>query len=255
MYLRVGNNFFCAITPPPQQAPYLARKLAKADRYTTNKWWVESYIEQTDQDLAHAFRSKKRFELAGQELPELITKSSQFRQWLVNPVSRELLIHGNGSSEPTSPLTFFCSLLIKNLISKGRLHTFDLEFPSLDNIKQIKANNLDALRWLFKTLVQHLNREVTLFVIIDGIDLYCDHRDLHFKDMESLVDYCLELREATGLRATFKLLISCSSSTELSKYIKDDCFSNLTPGERTGIEFSSSRFEREFGNEFSERYH
>ncbi|TGO15698.1 hypothetical protein BTUL_0037g00500 [Botrytis tulipae] len=296
MYLRVENNFFRAITPPPQQGlplpqePHISQgDLQRLINIPPMSGVSESYIEQTNQDLAHAFRSKQRFELAGQELPELITKSSQFRQWLVNPVSRELLIHGNGSSEPTSPLTFFCSLLIKNLISMDRFRTvfffcgshtrsydpysggisivksflaqllsqdqFDLKFLSLDNIEKIKANNLDALRWLFKTLVQHLGREVTFFCIIDGIDFYCDPRGPHFKDMELVVDSCLELREATDMRATFKLLISCSSSTELSKFIKGDCFLNLTPGERTGIEFSSSRFEREFGNEFSERYY
>ncbi|KAF7944858.1 uncharacterized protein EAE97_005491 [Botrytis byssoidea] len=296
MYLRVENNFFRAITPPPQQGlplpqePHISQgDLQRLIDIPPMSGVSESYIEQTNQDLAHAIRSKQRFELAGQELPELITQSSQFRQWLVNPVSRELLIHGNGSSEPTSPLTFFCSLLIKNLINMDHFRTvfffcgshtrsydpysggismiksflaqllsqsqFDLKFLSLDDIEQIRANNLDALRWLFKTLVQHLGREVTFFCIIEGIDFYCDPRGPHFKDMELVVDSCLELREATDMRATFKLLISCSSSTELSKFIKGDCFLNLTPEERTGIEFSSSRFEREFGNEFSERFY
>ncbi|KAF7956545.1 hypothetical protein EAE96_003880 [Botrytis aclada] len=297
-YLRRDIDFYRAITPPLQQGlplpqePHISQgDLQRLIDIPPMSGVSESYTEQTNQDLAHAFRSKQRFELAGQELPELVTKSSQFRQWLVNPVSTELLIHGNGSSEPTSPLTFFCSLLIKNLISMDRFrpvfffcgsHTrstqydpysggismiksflaqllaqdqFDLKFLSLDNIDQIKANNLEALRWLFKTLVQHLDRGVTLFCIIDGIDFYCDHHGPHFKDMELVVDSCLELREATDMRATFKLLISCSSSTDLSKYIKDDCFLNLTPGERTGVEFSSSRFEREFANESSERYH
>ncbi|TEY79704.1 hypothetical protein BOTCAL_0042g00040 [Botryotinia calthae] len=298
MYLRVENNFFRAITPPPQQGlplpqePHISQgELQRLLDVPPMSGAPESYIEQTNQDLAHALRSKHQFELAGQELPEIITKSSQFRQWLVNPVSRELLIHGNRSSEPTSPLTLFCSLLIKNLISMDRFRTvfffcgshtrsthydpysggvsmiksflaqllsqnqFDLKFLSLGDIEQIKANNLEALQWLFKTLVQHLDREVTLFCIIDGIDFYCDHHGPHFEDMQLVVESCLELREATDMRATFKLLISCSSSTELSKYIRGDCFLNLTPGERTGIEFSSSRFEREFGNEFSERYY
>ncbi|CCD46141.1 hypothetical protein BofuT4_P116910.1 [Botrytis cinerea T4] len=298
MYLRVENNFFRAITPPPQQGlplpqePHISQgELQRLLDVPPMSGAPESYVEQTNQDLAHALRSKHQFELAGQELPEIITKSSQFRQWLVNPVSRELLIHGNRSSEATSPLTLFCSLLIKNLISMDRFRTvfffcgshtrsthydpysggasmiksflaqllsqnqFDLKFLSLGDIEQIKANNLEALRWLFKTLVQHLDREVTLFCIIDGIDFYCDHHGPHFEDMQLVVESCLELREATDMRATFKLLISCSSSTELSKYIRGDCFLNLTPGERTGIEFSSSRFEREFGNEFSERYY
>ncbi|TGO46167.1 hypothetical protein BOTNAR_0608g00020 [Botryotinia narcissicola] len=295
MYLRVENNFFRAITPPPQQGLPLTQEphISQGDLQglidmPPMSGVSESYIGQTNQDLVHAFRSKQRFDLAGQELPELITKSSQFRLWLVNPVSRELLIHGNGSSEPTSPFTFFCSLLIKNLINMDLFRTvfffcgshtrsydpysggismiksflaqllsqsqFDLKFLSLDDIEQIRANNLDALRWLFKTLVQHLAREVTFFCIIDGIDFYCDPRGPHFKDMELVVDSCLELREATDMRATFKLLISCSSSTELSKLIKGDCSLSLTPGERTGIEFSSSRFEREFGNDFSESY-
>ncbi|KAK6609850.1 hypothetical protein H4I95_02909 [Botrytis cinerea] len=297
MYLRVGNNSFRAITPPPQglplpQEPHIYQgDLQRLLDIPLMSGALESYTEQTNQDLANALRSKHQFELAGQELPELITKSSQFRQWLVNPGSRELLIHGNRSSEPTSPLTLFCSLLIKNLISMDRFRTvfffcgshtrsthydpysggasmiksflaqllsqnqFDLKFLSLGDIEQIKANNLEALRWLFKTLVQHLDREVTLFCIIDGIDFYCDHHGPHFEDMQLVVESCLELREATDMRATFKLLISCSSSTELSKYARGDCFLNLTPGERTGIEFSSSRFEREFGNEFSERYY
>ncbi|TGO58968.1 hypothetical protein BCON_0049g00210 [Botryotinia convoluta] len=281
MYLRVENNFFRAITPPPQQGLPLPQEphipqgdLQRVLDIPPTSGTSESYIEQTNQDLAHVFRSKQRLELAGQELPELITKSSQFRQWLVNPVSRGLLIHGNGSTEPTSPLTFFCSLLIKNLVSMNRFRTvfffcgshtrsydpysggismiksflailllqdqFDLKFLSPDNIEQIKANNLEALRWLFKTLVQHLDRGVTLFCIIDGIDFYCDHRGPYFKDMELVVESCLELREATDMRATFKLLISWFSSTELSKFIKGDCFLDLTPGVRTGIEFSSS---------------
>ncbi|KAF5874631.1 uncharacterized protein Bfra_004644 [Botrytis fragariae] len=180
MCLRVENNFFRAITPPPQQGlslpqePHISQgDLRRLLDISPISGVSESYIEQTNQDLAHAFRSKQRFELAGQELPELIIKSLQFRQWLVNPVSRELLIHGNGSSEPTSPLTFFCSLLIKNMISMDRFRTvfffcgshtrshdpysggismiksflaqllsqdqFDLKFLSLDNIEQIKA--------------------------------------------------------------------------------------------------------------------
>ena len=70
-------------------------------------------IETTD--LEYIIQQRELIISGGQDRTEQIMKSPQFRKWLVEAESKELLVHGNSESEPMSPISFFCAFLMRRL--------------------------------------------------------------------------------------------------------------------------------------------
>ncbi|KAL7935953.1 hypothetical protein V8C35DRAFT_296460 [Trichoderma chlorosporum] len=144
-----------------------------------------------------------------------VTQTREFRQWIVAPTSRRLLIHGDFSPHSldtwrSSPLSFFCLLLVRMLRDRERyvtlvffcgfhvedddsnvggaaiirsfiaqlLRQIPFEFLSLDSAIDLDSISKDDCKIshlcdLFVYLVRHLlRRDRTLVCIIDGIGDY-----------------------------------------------------------------------------------
>lgn len=191
---------------------------------------------------------------------EQVAGTSQFRDWIISPKSRELLVHGehrldSGYALALSlvcatltralrrrarhiGLAFFCdrhaedddrfagaNSLIRSLIAQLlRYQSFDMTFLRDDvNLDRIRDNDLNEVCALFGWLVRRLARDVTLICLIDGIEQY--ENDEYEEDLLIVLRYILDLARDQHLLPSLKVLVTSSSSTEAVQdaFTDDDC--------------------------------
>lgn len=221
---------------------------------------------------------------AGHRSPtEQIMKSAQLRSWLVQAESKELLIHGNSVPEPISPISFFASMLLKNLRDMEQfksvvffcgMHSyedyggartliislltqllqqqrFDLRFIDHHLASSLDTGNIDAFCYVFGEILRQVKNTETVFCVIDGINFYeCYGEDL-LQQTAYVLRFLLDLTMRRG--AVFKVLITSSSNTDdVRQAFRDEDFFGLPEQAKDTSGFSSLRFERGLTESFED---
>lgn len=231
-----------------------------------------------DTDLEYILGLRVPLTSKGRDPTNEIMKSPKFKEWLVTSLPQELLIHGNSDSQPISPLSFFCAMLVRNLRSVntfrpitffcGRhIHQdygggrtmiiclltqllqqqhFDLGFIRSEDAYQMNHGNIEAFCYIFGSLVQQVKTTESVFCVIDGINFYERSEDL-LQEMAYVLRFLLDLTKG---RTVFKILITSPSTTEdVRQAIKDDNYLALPEPARNTQPFSNLRFERQVNEE------
>ncbi|KAK7915164.1 hypothetical protein PG985_012867 [Apiospora marii] len=225
-------------------------------------------------DIEYIMDYREGFLSRGHDRTEVIMPTPQFRNWLVNASSQELLIHGNSDPLPVSPLTLFCALLVQNLRRLDNFWTlaffcgchpyeeyggartliaslisqllrkrpFDLSFIQHDHVYQMDLGNVKTFCFVFGQLVQQIDPDDTVFCIIDGINFYEGRAEL----LEDTADTIRFLLDLTHGHTVFKILLSSPSNTEdVRKAIRDDDYLSLQRDVPKAHEPGDLRFERQ----------
>ncbi|KAK8008152.1 hypothetical protein PG991_010703 [Apiospora marii] len=225
-------------------------------------------------DMEYIMDYREGFLSRGQDWAGVIMPSPQFRDWLVNASSQELLIHGNSDPLPISPLTLFCALLVQNLRKMTKFWTvaffcgchpyeeyggartlitsliaqllrkrpFDLRFIQHDHVYQMDLGNVRTYCFVFGQLVRQIDPDDTVFCVIDGINFYEGRAEL----LEDTADTIRFLLDMTRGHTVFKILLSSPSNTEdVRKAIRDDDHLSLQRDIPKAHETGDLRFERQ----------
>ena len=190
---------------------------------------------------------------------EQVIETHHFRNWIINPGSAKLLVHGDFDAEQnispfsvlcatvlqafrmqrgaTISLVFFCgrhlaedeyqggAAMIRSLLAQ-LLRQFP--FPSIQPDPKIpppaiEDGNIDQLCRLFVVLIRQLPWNTTVFCLIDGINLYEAEEYLHSMDGVVLCLLGLANPRYEGSRAKFKLLLlSPWPTVEVRQAFDDD---------------------------------
>lgn len=225
-------------------------------------------------DIEYVLDYREGFLSRGQDRAEVIMPTPQFRDWLVNASSQELLIHGNSDPLPVSPLTLFCALLVQNLRGLDRFWTvaffcgchpyeeyggartlitsliaqllqkrsFDLSFIKHDDVYQMDLGNIRTFCFVFGQLVRQIDPEDTVFCIIDGINFYEGRAEL-FEDTATTIRFLLDMSLGPTV---FKILLTSPSNTEhVRQAIRDADYLPIPREVPKAHELGDLRFERQ----------
>ncbi|KAK8123097.1 hypothetical protein PG984_011767 [Apiospora sp. TS-2023a] len=225
-------------------------------------------------DIEYIMDYREGFLSRGQDRAGVIMPTPQFRDWLVNASSRELLIHGNSDPLPISPLTLFCAFLVQNLRRLDHFCTvaffcgchpyeeyggartlitsliaqllqkrsFDLSFIKHDDVYQMDLGNVRTFCDVFGHLVRQIDPDDTVFCIIDGINFY-EGRDELFEDTAITIRFLLDM---TLGQTVFKILLTSPSNTEdVRQAIRDDNYLPIPREVPKAHEVGDLRFERQ----------
>ncbi len=190
--------------------------------------------------------------LEDQDRVKWIMQSDQFREWLNYPMSKTILINGNGTGNETfSPTTFlsaklletlgnirpiislhfFCSLhatskgsmkedpvgMIKSFIAQlvGQNVSWDLAFLTQVELNRIGANDFSSLCNTLRRLLQQLPSMTLLFWAIDGVTFYegGEWRTDLLKAISELLNIMADCK-----KVVIKLLLTCDGR---SSFVKD----------------------------------
>lgn len=203
-----------------------------------------------------------------------VMKSTQFSEWLVNPSSQELLIHGNSDPTPVSPISFFCGMLVQSLRGMDRFHTlfffcgrhpeedygggrtmimsllaqilqqqrFDLGFIGEEDMYRMGGGDVATFCVVFSELMRQIDVRKTVFCVVDGINFY-ERGEKILEEMAYVLRFLLDLtRDST----VFKILITSPSTTEdVRKAINDSNYLSLPGQPGDSQPFSKLQFERQ----------
>lgn len=225
-------------------------------------------------DIEYIMDYREGFLSRGQDRSGVIMPTPQFRDWLVNASSQELLIHGNSDPLPISPLTLFCALLVQNLRRLNNFWTvaffcgchpyeeyggartlitsliaqllqkrpFDLSFIQHDHVYQMDLGNVKTFCFVFGQLVRQIDPDDTVFCIIDGINFYEGRAEL----LEDTADTVRCLLDMTLGQTVFKILLTSPSNTDdVRKAIRDANYLSLPRNVPKCHEAGDLRFERQ----------
>lgn len=204
-------------------------------------------------------------------------KSPQFRKWLVEAESKELLVHGNSEPEPISPISFFCAFLMQRLRDVQQFRPlaffcgchlyyedyggarpmimslltqlleqqqFDLSFISLELAHRMEDGDIEAFCYIFAQLVHQINGAESVFCIIDGISFYEALDEELLQEAAYVLRSLLDLTREKG--AVFKILVTSPSITvDTRKVIEDEDYLTLPEQAKNIYCFSNLRFKRQ----------
>lgn len=234
-------------------------------------------------DIEYILNQRELIFARGRSPTEQIMKSAQLRSWLVQAESRELLIHGNSVPEPISPISFFTSMLLKNLRDMEQfksvvffcgMHSyedyggartlimslltqllqqqqFDLSFIENHLACSLDAGNIDAFCYVFGQLLRQVKNTETVFCVIDGVNFYERYGEDLLLETAYVLRFLLDLTRRRG--AVFKILITSSSNTDdVRQAFRDEDFFGLPEQAKDTSGFSSLRFERGLTESFED---
>lgn len=202
--------------------------------------------EFTMMDLAYIEANEESIPLAHREQTQGLIRSHMFRDWVVAPKSKELLIHGNfEGTHYVSALSLFCTTFIRGVQASDRFitlaffcgrhlegantggrsilwslltqllhqHHFDARHLDKDvDMPLVETGDLQELTMLFRSLLLQL-RNVTLTCIIEGVKYY--ERDEYIDDMAVVLRSLLDLTCDDGLGVVFKVMVTSDSPTHV----------------------------------------
>lgn len=206
-------------------------------------------------DLARISSSAVLVDRRDQGRAEQLIANPQFRQWMVEPRSTELLVHGHMKPSRTSvsPLSLFTAAILQNLQQVDRFCTLaffcgehsDTEDPLAGGVGLIKSfmaqllnqysfdsadlalatRNVDLeelesgvedvqqLCGLFVGLVRRLRSSVTLFCVLDSVNVYEDPRFMQEMEVERVLFEVLSLTRDSKVKTHVKILMTSPTST------------------------------------------
>ncbi|KAI1298816.1 hypothetical protein F5Y03DRAFT_367124 [Xylaria venustula] len=267
---RFEQLYYRAITPEPPPTFNCITKQAELVEFLDMEG-----IETAD--IEYITQQRELIISRGQDRTEQVMKSEQLREWLVQASSRELLIHGNCEPLPISPISFFCARMIQNLRGIERFKSvsffcgchpyheyggartlimsllaqlllqqpFDLSFIDPEVAYRMGAGESQAFCYFFGRLVEQVNRDETVFCVIDGINFYeCDGEE-SLQEMADVLRFLLDLTSRRD--AVYKILITSPSTTQdVRQAIKDEDYLALPEQASNTLGFSNERFERQW---------
>ncbi|KAI1174615.1 hypothetical protein F4777DRAFT_553310 [Nemania sp. FL0916] len=262
--------YYRAITPePPPVVEYLYQQeeLLK----------FLDVMHMATEDLEYIGSQRELILSRGQDRSEQIMKSPEFRRWLVQPDSKEILIHGQSETLPISPISFFCSLLVQNLQRSQRFksiaffcgchpyddyggartlimsllsqllqqQSFDLSFIAHELVVQIDNGEIQAFCYVFGRLVEQVRRTETVVCVIDGINFYECNGEQPLQEIADVLRFLLDLTNSKG--PIYKILVTSPSSTEdVRQAIRDEDYLALPEQAANTLGFSKERLERQW---------
>lgn len=207
-------------------------------------------------DLQLCLQKGRLLNLEDQDRVKWIMRSDRFREWLSYPMSKMILINGNGSGNETFPPTtflsaklletlgnikpiitfkFFCSLhasskgnmnddpvgMIKSFIAQliVRNVTWDLTFLTQEELNRIRTNDFRSLCNTLRRLLQQLPSMTLLFWTIDGVTFY--ERGEWRTDLLKAISELLNIM-ASCKKIVIKLLLTCHGRSAFVKEYVDD---------------------------------
>ena len=226
------------------------------DQNTIRELFSIANIDETD--INHILESRDRVPPSYRNRTEQVANTEQFRDWIVSPTSRELLLSGehgmnrNGTSALSLlcatmmssirkrtrhlGLVFFCgrhteeddnysgpNVLIRSLTSQLlRYPFFDTTLLSRDiDVDGVRAGDIRKLCALFGWLVKQLPRSITLICLIDDISSY--DNDEYEIDMLIVLESLIGLARDDQLTPAFKILATSPLSADsMQKLFKED---------------------------------
>lgn len=234
------------------------------------------------EDLEYITHQRELIFSRGEDRTEQIMKSPQLRKWLVEPDSKELLIHGHSEPLPVSPISFFCAILVQNLRSVERFKStaffcgchsydddggartmiisllsqllqqlsFDLSFIDHETAYRMDSGETLAFCYVFGRLVEQIKRTETVFCVIDGINFYECNGEQPLQEMADVLRFLLDLANERG--PIYKILVTSPSSTEdVRQAVRDEDYFALPEQTANNTGFSKERLERQWQEGFN----
>lgn len=228
-------------------------------------------------DIEHIRNIEGLVPVVQKEQTEAIIRKPKFRDWVIAPYSKELLIHGDfEGTNHISALSLFCTIFIHGARDSDRFNIIaffcghHLEGEGVGGRKMIKSlitqllqqqcfhigeltrhvnftlidlGDLQELATLLRYLLMQI-RGVTVICIIDGIKYY--ERDEYIEEMAVVLRFLLDLTLDENLSTVFKVLVTSPSPTHIVR----DAFSPgdilpLDPASGVGQGFSTTRLVRD----------
>ncbi|KAF3016550.1 hypothetical protein E8E14_012383 [Neopestalotiopsis sp. 37M] len=245
---------------------------------TTTREYLLEFLDSSEiyaHDVAYITRHRISRTTSGRNCTDQLMKYNEFAQWVTEPTSKELLIHGNSDTTHISPLSFFCALLMQNLRRVQRFVSvaffcgshpyedqggprtliisllaqllqqrtrFDLRFLTYEMAELMETGDIQAYCSVFGQLVQQMARDETVFCIIDGANFYERDEEMRYEFAEVL---CF-LLDLTKSQTKFKILLTSPSiTTEIREAIRDEDYLSLPEQGKGTEDFSLLRFERQ----------
>lgn len=233
------------------------------------------------EDLEYITHQRELIFSRGQDRTEQIMKSPKLRKWLVEPDSRELLIHGHSEPLPVSSISLFCAILVQNLRRVESFksaaffcgchpyndyggaralimsllsqllqqQSFDLSFIDHEIVYRMDSGETQAFCYVFGRLVEQVRRTETVFCVIDGINFYEYNGEQPLEEMADVLRFLLDLADERG--PIYKILVTSPSSTEdVRQAIRDEDYFALPEQAANTAGFSKERLERQWQEGF-----
>ncbi|KAI1119105.1 hypothetical protein F5Y14DRAFT_460402 [Nemania sp. NC0429] len=262
-----------AITPKPAPA---AECLIKQDELL--EFLAMTHLE--TEDVEYITHQRELIISRGQDRTEQIMRSPELRAWLIEPNSKELLIHGHSEPLPVSPLSFFCTILMKNLRSVERFKSvaffcgchphdeyggartlimsllsqllqqssFDLSFIDHEIAYRMGGGDTRTFCYVFGQLVKQVKKTETVFCVIDGVNFYERNDE---QDTADVLRFLLDLANESA--PIYKILLTSPSTTEdVRQAIRDEDYLALPEQAANTLGFSKERVERQWQEEFGD---
>ncbi|KAI0965234.1 hypothetical protein F4678DRAFT_485529 [Xylaria arbuscula] len=252
---RFEQLFYRSITPEPLPVSNCIVKQAELPEFL-DMAGIETV------DIEYIIQQRERIISRSQDCTEKVMKSEQLREWLVQANSNELLVHGNCEPLPISLISFFCARMIQNLRGIERFKSvsffcgchpydeyggartlimsllaqllqqqhFDLSFINPEVAYQMDAGESQAFCYVFGRLVEQVNRDETVFCVLDGINFYACNGEESLQEMADVLRFLLEL---TNRR-----------DADVRQAIRDEDYLALPEQAANTLGFSNERFKR-----------
>ncbi|KAK5635721.1 hypothetical protein RRF57_011433 [Xylaria bambusicola] len=252
-------------------------------------WAILSAFSFEEEDMQRTTEKQERLPLSERATTEGLISSPRFREWMVSPISRELLVQGNLTSDrQISALSAFCSTFTAAIRERPKyislvhfcgLHAdlasdadagapgmimsfiaqllwqwdFDIallqQYVDLSWVEYSEDPSWNDLCTLLKSLIQQLPTTQTVFFVIDGAYHY--ENNCH---VDAFVDSMAAILDTTlddAVGATVKVLVtSPCRTTETRQGFHDDAVLLLIGEPAASLDISPRRFQHQVARAF-----
>ncbi|RWA08727.1 hypothetical protein EKO27_g6380 [Xylaria grammica] len=248
-------------------------------------WAVFRHFIYEDDDMKYIIEKEDRLPSHERAATERLASTPRFRQWMVSPASKELLIQGNlTGGRQISALSVFCSTFtstvrrrqkyislvhfcglhadlyhdadagpkgmmmsfIAQLLQQWKFDTSFLhEYVDVSWFKCGEDPSTEDLNGLSKWLIRQLPSDQTVFFVIDGVHNY--EKDVYIEALISSTASILDTTLDEGVNATVKILmVSPCRTVEVREGFHHDAVMLLMEEPGASSDASSRRFEHQF---------
>ncbi|KAJ8116951.1 hypothetical protein ONZ43_g4321 [Nemania bipapillata] len=246
-----------------------------------------------ESDIAHISNSVTLVDRRDQGQAENLVVDPQFRQWVVQTRSTELLVHGymKPSRTTVSALSLFSAALVQNLQTVDRFCVVaffcgqhnDFEDPLAGGVGLIKSlttqllhqhqfsrmglarvarevnlpllesgfEDIEELCLLFGSLVRQLPSTVTLFCVLDSVNVYENPEYMQEMHVEKVLYEVLSLTQDRRVQTHVKILLtSPTDTTTIRTGFKEKDILSMVGQPRMDKRFDDERFARHVDGAF-----
>jgi hypothetical protein len=247
-------------------------------------WDIFQSFSYEDEDMKQTIEKQERLPSHERAVVENLLGHSRFRDWMVSPISRELLVQGDFTGDrQISALSVFAATLITALRGRPKyislihfcgvhkdlnedvdagprgmimsfiaqlLWQWDFDTTSLPNYVDLSWEEyeedptLEDLCALLTWLVHQLPPGQTVFYIIDGVHQY--EGDIYVEELIGAMACFLDTTLDENVGATVKILVTSPCRTvEAREAFHDDAVLLLTQNPNASIDAGPRRFQHQ----------